>query len=126
MIFGLKRVNNMHPRYNLRDLRVLNLPDCDARMTIALVAIARGINRAQLRVLLHQFDFRFTDTEYTDWRKAVFASSRLSDEAKNWSIVPFPDRQTEELSALKRQGITRWDARHVHGLQFTDADWTDA
>jgi hypothetical protein len=43
----------------------------------------------------------------------------------NGSRTHEPTNQ-DQLSALKRQGITRWDARHIHGLQFTDADWTDA
>lgn len=32
----------------------------------------------------------------------------------------------DQLSALKRQGITRHDARFVHGIRFSDEDWTDA
>lgn len=32
----------------------------------------------------------------------------------------------DQLSMLKRQGITRHDARFVHGVRFSDEDWTDA
>lgn len=119
----------MQPRYNLRDLRVLNLPDCDARTTIALVAIARGIKRDQLRVLMHQHDFRFTNTDYTAWRQAVFSASCLSDKAKTWDIVPFSDQTDETMNALgelKASNVTREAARLFYGLTFSNEDWTDA
>lgn len=122
-------VFSLQPRYNLRDLRVLNLPDCDTRITIALVAIARGIKRDQLRVLMHQYDFRFTNEEYTKWRQVVFNVSRLSDEAKTWDIAPFSDQTDETMNALgelKASNVTREAARLFYGLVFSNEDWTDA
>lgn len=113
-------------RHKLRDLRVLDLPECEARVTLALVAIARGCTRIQVRKLLHKFDYRFTNTEFTQWRQAVYLASVLSETLEIQTPDAGADRQTQALAALRCQGITREEARRDHGLTFTDTDWTKA
>lgn len=116
-------------RYKLRDLRVLELPDCTSRLALALVAIANGLNREEVRTLLHSYDFRFSNTEFAEWRKVVYQASVLSGGIKTRTKPSPPDKTDEnidELVALRRQGFTREYARQSAGLTFTDTDWTIA
>jgi len=119
----------MIPTYNLRDLRMLDTQGCEARTLIALVSIARGVNRAQLRELFHRLNLRFTNSEFATWRQMVFIGVCLSDTVINLQISHDAD-QTDttiiQLRALRALGVSRDDARDLHGLVFSNDDWTAA
>lgn len=117
----------MQEAYKLRDMRVLNLKQYEVRIALGLIFVAQGYNRQHTRDLMHALNFRFSNADFAKWRKIVYKAVCLSETIDYVVDQEYTDRQTQQtqvLAEMRRKGITRDDARNVHGFTFTNDDWT--
>lgn len=66
------------------------------------------------------------DPHVTAVNNYSFVRSQSHQNGSNGHSRTHEPTNQDQLSALKRQGITRTNARMVYGLHFADEDWTDA
>lgn len=59
------------PLYELRDVRMLKSKELIERDNFAITCILAGIDRDGLRTKMHDRGYRFSNEEYTIWRKSA-------------------------------------------------------